>query len=276
MRVLFTRLGVADTLEGRFEMVALHAGLVMRRLSALGDNGNDLAQIYVDRIFTGFDDALREMAIGDVGVDQKDEALCRGVLRPPDGVRFRAAKLGRRSLWPRRWRATSMPKLRLRAPLRPWPLPIRAQRRPGDASGHASTISPQGRFVFPQGRFMEHRTMKELSPAPLSRLIRVDPLPRDGIDVNVVADADELARIAEFNDLVDVKSSQRDAASGPARQRARRRDRTAERQRHAKLRGDAGADSRRDRRCRSKRSSRPARRSAETATPAMRTRRSRS
>jgi cytochrome b pre-mRNA-processing protein 3 len=66
--VLFTRLGVADSLEGRFEMVALHAGLVMRRLSALGDNGGDLAQIYVDRIFSGFDDALREMAISDVGV----------------------------------------------------------------------------------------------------------------------------------------------------------------------------------------------------------------
>jgi cytochrome b pre-mRNA-processing protein 3 len=65
---LFTRLGVADTLEGRFEMVALHAGLVMRRLSALGVDGSDLAQVYVDQIFTGFDDALREMAIGDVGV----------------------------------------------------------------------------------------------------------------------------------------------------------------------------------------------------------------
>jgi cytochrome b pre-mRNA-processing protein 3 len=65
---LYTRLGVADTLEGRFEMVALHAGLVMRRLSALGENGGDLAQVYVDRIFSGFDDALREMAIGDVGV----------------------------------------------------------------------------------------------------------------------------------------------------------------------------------------------------------------
>ena len=65
---LFTSLGVADTLEGRFEMVALHAGLVMRRLTALGVDGGDLAQVYVDQIFTGFDDALREMAIGDVGV----------------------------------------------------------------------------------------------------------------------------------------------------------------------------------------------------------------
>jgi uncharacterized metal-binding protein YceD (DUF177 family) len=47
--------------------------------------------------------------------------------------------------------------------------------------------------------------MKELAPAPLSRLIRVDPLPRDGIDVAVVANADELARIAAFNDLVELK-----------------------------------------------------------------------
>lgn len=48
--------------------------------------------------------------------------------------------------------------------------------------------------------------MKEPFAAPLSRLIRVDPLPRDGMDVNVVADADELARIAKFNDLIDLKS----------------------------------------------------------------------
>ena len=80
--------------------------------------------------------------------------------------------------------------------------------------------------------------MKEASAAPLSRLIRVDPLPRDGIDVNVVADADERARIAKFNDLVDLKSLSATLRLVPRAKGVDRRVRTVERERHANLRRD--------------------------------------
>jgi len=63
---LYTDCGAPDTLDGRFEMVVLHGDLLLRRLSELG--AADLAQDVVDRLFEGFDDALREMAIGDAGV----------------------------------------------------------------------------------------------------------------------------------------------------------------------------------------------------------------
>ena len=63
---LYTDCGVPDTLDGRFEMMVLHGDLLVRRLTELG--AGDLAQGLVDRLFEGFDDALREMAIGDVGV----------------------------------------------------------------------------------------------------------------------------------------------------------------------------------------------------------------
>ena len=66
--VLFARLGVADTLDGRFEMVALHGGLTMRRLMQLGPEGRAAAQELADAIFVGFDDALRSMSIADAGV----------------------------------------------------------------------------------------------------------------------------------------------------------------------------------------------------------------
>ena len=39
---------------------------------------------------------------------------------------------------------------------------------------------------------------------PLSRLVRVDPLPRDGLDVTVEASAEERAKLAAFNDLVSL------------------------------------------------------------------------
>jgi cytochrome b pre-mRNA-processing protein 3 len=66
---LYADCGVPDDLDGRFEMVALHADLALRRLGQLG--ADELAQQVVDRVFEGFDDALREMSISDVGVAKR-------------------------------------------------------------------------------------------------------------------------------------------------------------------------------------------------------------
>ncbi len=68
---LFARLGVADTPEGRFEMVALHASLAMRRLAGLGEDGRGLAHELANALFGGFDDALREMSISDAGIAKR-------------------------------------------------------------------------------------------------------------------------------------------------------------------------------------------------------------
>jgi cytochrome b pre-mRNA-processing protein 3 len=74
-QALFQQFGVLDTLEGRFEMVVLQAALVVRRLVALGPAGADMAQDVVDAVFRGFEDALREMAIGDAGVARRLKAM---------------------------------------------------------------------------------------------------------------------------------------------------------------------------------------------------------
>jgi cytochrome b pre-mRNA-processing protein 3 len=66
---LYTDCGVPDDLDGRFEMAVLHADLALRRLAELG--ATELAQEVVDRVFEGFDDALREMAVSDVGVAKR-------------------------------------------------------------------------------------------------------------------------------------------------------------------------------------------------------------
>jgi cytochrome b pre-mRNA-processing protein 3 len=66
---LYADCGVPDDLDGRFEMATLHADLLLRRLGALG--ATDLAQDLVDRVFEGFDDALRELAVSDVGVAKR-------------------------------------------------------------------------------------------------------------------------------------------------------------------------------------------------------------
>lgn len=67
--------GVPDTLVGRFEILALNAGLVLTRLNQAAQPGPEVSQALADAIFTHFDDALREIGISDVGVPKKMNKL---------------------------------------------------------------------------------------------------------------------------------------------------------------------------------------------------------
>ena len=63
---LYADYGVPDTLEGRFELVTLHAMLVLRVLRHAPQPGPHLAQDVSNAVFAGFDADLREMGVGDV------------------------------------------------------------------------------------------------------------------------------------------------------------------------------------------------------------------
>lgn len=67
--------GVPDTVEGRFEMVALHACLVLRRLREGGPEGKETGQRVFDLLFDDMDQTLREMGVGDLSVGKKIKAL---------------------------------------------------------------------------------------------------------------------------------------------------------------------------------------------------------
>jgi len=68
--VFFARFGVADSLDGRFDLLAFHAWLALKEL-----NGAPAAQILTDLIFTGFDEAMREQGAGDMGIGHKLKAM---------------------------------------------------------------------------------------------------------------------------------------------------------------------------------------------------------
>src|SRR3546814_6348908 len=64
----FAGCGVPDTLDGRFEMVALHVFLLLRRLGAEAARKQDaqkLAQGIFDTMFLDMDENLREIGVGD-------------------------------------------------------------------------------------------------------------------------------------------------------------------------------------------------------------------
>lgn len=62
---------VPDTREGRFEMVAMHVALVMRRLERAGAAGTELARALAETFMTDMDDNMREIGIGDLAVPKK-------------------------------------------------------------------------------------------------------------------------------------------------------------------------------------------------------------
>lgn len=64
----FARMGVPDTADGRFEMIGIEAALVLRRLAALGHEGEALGQALLEVMVTDLDRNLREMGLGDLSV----------------------------------------------------------------------------------------------------------------------------------------------------------------------------------------------------------------
>jgi cytochrome b pre-mRNA-processing protein 3 len=64
----YTGWGVPDTLDGRFELLELHAFLVLHRLRGEGEAAAAFAQALFDTLFADMDRGLREMGAGDLGV----------------------------------------------------------------------------------------------------------------------------------------------------------------------------------------------------------------
>lgn len=79
-KVFFTDYAVPDSFEGRFETMALNGGLLLRRLQTLDQPGPQIAQDVVDRLFLGFDSALRESGVGDLAVARKMTTLTEAFL----------------------------------------------------------------------------------------------------------------------------------------------------------------------------------------------------
>jgi cytochrome b pre-mRNA-processing protein 3 len=62
---------VPDTVNGRLEMIMLHAVLILRRLQYETTGGRDLGQGLFDHFCRDMDDNMREMGVGDLTVPRK-------------------------------------------------------------------------------------------------------------------------------------------------------------------------------------------------------------
>lgn len=85
----FLTCGVPDTIDGRFEMVALHAFLLFRRLKGHGDKAGAVAQSVYDVMFGDFDASVREMGAQDLGVGRRIKFMTEAM-----NGRFQAYEVG--------------------------------------------------------------------------------------------------------------------------------------------------------------------------------------
>ena len=74
---LYGAIGVPDTLQGRFEMLALHLFPLTYRLMHVPGDDPDLARIVAESFVTDMDSAFREMGIGDLTVPKRMKTLYR-------------------------------------------------------------------------------------------------------------------------------------------------------------------------------------------------------
>ncbi|WP_029031741.1 ubiquinol-cytochrome C chaperone family protein [Salinarimonas rosea] len=72
---LYLEADVPDTVEGRFESLALHVVLTFRHLRTLPDPAADVNQDLADALFRALDQSLREMGVGDLAVPKKMKTL---------------------------------------------------------------------------------------------------------------------------------------------------------------------------------------------------------
>ncbi|MEL6664433.1 MAG: ubiquinol-cytochrome C chaperone family protein, partial [Pseudomonadota bacterium] len=72
---LFLKGYARDDFDGRFQMAALHGGLVMRRLKVLGGEALVVSEKLGEALFDRFDYAYREEGVGDASIARKVRKL---------------------------------------------------------------------------------------------------------------------------------------------------------------------------------------------------------
>lgn len=76
--VFYEKLGVPDTLDGRFDLIVLHMHLVLQRLQQGFERSPQLrerSRLLIEYYFADMDRSLREMGVGDTGVSYRVQKM---------------------------------------------------------------------------------------------------------------------------------------------------------------------------------------------------------
>jgi len=73
----YAELGVPDTVDGRFDMIVIHAMLVLRRLRNGGARADAVGQALFDLMFKDMDQSLRELGVGDMSIGKHIKRMAK-------------------------------------------------------------------------------------------------------------------------------------------------------------------------------------------------------
>ena len=73
----YTECEVADSLDGRFDLIVLHVFLVVRALRPSGEPGKRLSNLIFKMMMDDMDMNLREMGVGDLSVGKRIKSMAR-------------------------------------------------------------------------------------------------------------------------------------------------------------------------------------------------------
>jgi len=73
----YLSLGVPDSVDGRFDLLALHVFLLLRRLGKSGRPAKTLSQAVFDLMFSDMDANLREMGVSDLAVGGRVKTMAK-------------------------------------------------------------------------------------------------------------------------------------------------------------------------------------------------------
>ena len=77
---LFAEFSVADTLDGRFDLLSLHMCLILKRLKLEDNSHKQFSQSLFDFMFQDMDRSLREIGVGDLSVGKRVKEMGRAFL----------------------------------------------------------------------------------------------------------------------------------------------------------------------------------------------------
>ncbi|HNB27449.1 MAG TPA: ubiquinol-cytochrome C chaperone family protein [Alphaproteobacteria bacterium] len=75
LATFYTSLGVPDSIDGRFEMLCIHAHALFHQLRGQGAAADQLAQAVYDAMFLDLDGSLRELGVADLGVGRRIKVM---------------------------------------------------------------------------------------------------------------------------------------------------------------------------------------------------------
>ena len=190
---LYTAYGVPDTLQGRFEMLALHLFAPIQRLMHEPGDDPELARLLAERFVADMDAAFREMGVGDVTVPKRMKALYRSFAGRVSAYRTALGE-GEAALVAAVSRNV-FPDGEAEACALALDIALEAVRR-GDPRSEPCGSAPRSGAVPGAGR-SEPKGGGAMTRQPFSHPVSAGTIPADGKHFRLQADAEARRRLAE-------------------------------------------------------------------------------